>query len=161
MNEVKKLAEEIQNWFVAHHKTLSLAESCTGGALASTLTRLPGASRYFLGSMVVYSNEVKTKVLGVPRELLEQYGAVSQQVAEAMAKGVLDLTGSDFAVAVTGIAGPTGGSALKPIGTVWGGLRSREGLVHSWQFHLEGDREEIIHHIVKLILLEIIDCMNS
>lgn len=160
MNQVDETVQEVQRWFIEHHKTLSAAESCTGGALASTLTRSPGASRYFLGSMVVYSNEIKTKVLGVPRELFEQYGAVSQQVVEAMAKGVLDLTGSDFAVAVSGIAGPTGGSVLKPVGTIWGCIGSRQGLLHSWRFHVKGNREKIISHTVKSLLLEIIDELN-
>ncbi len=99
--------------------TVATAESCTGGKVASLLTSISGSSEYFKGSVVAYSNEVKVNVLGVNSTDLEKYGAVSSQVAEQMASGVRKLINSDFAVATTGIAGPTGGSAEKPVGTVW------------------------------------------
>ncbi len=100
-------------------KTLAVAESCTGGAVSGRFTLLPGASAYLLGAVVAYSNEVKMKILGVSRESLEKYGAVSEAVALEMAEGVRKLTGADYAVATTGIAGPDGGSPEKPVGTVW------------------------------------------
>lgn len=98
---------------------LATAESCTGGLLASTLTDCPGSSEWFAGSVVAYSNEVKAKLLGVKPELLEKHGAVSEQVVLAMAEGVLKSVGADVSVAISGIAGPTGGTATKPVGTVY------------------------------------------
>jgi len=98
---------------------LATAESCTGGLIAHLVTQVPGSSDYFLGSAVVYSNELKVKVLGVPEDMLARHGAVSREVACAMHKGVLELTGADVGIATTGIAGPAGGTADKPVGTVW------------------------------------------
>ena len=102
--------------------TLAVAESCTGGALSGAFTAMPGASTYFLGSVVSYSNSVKEQVLGVDTANLRRYGAVSQQVAEQMAAGVRRITGADYAISTTGIAGPSGGSEEKPVGTVWIGI---------------------------------------
>jgi nicotinamide-nucleotide amidase len=99
-------------------QTLAVAESCTGGGLGSALAAVPGASDVFLGGVIAYANSVKQGVLGVPAALLERHGAVSDQVAEAMAQGVRRLTGADWALAVTGVAGPGGGSSLKPVGLV-------------------------------------------
>ncbi len=100
-------------------KTFACAESCTGGHIAHLITAVAGASRYFLGGVVAYSNEVKINVLGVSADDLRTYGAVSEPVALQMAQGVRKLTGADYAVATTGIAGPDGGTADKPVGTVW------------------------------------------
>ncbi|MDR0907638.1 MAG: CinA family protein [Rikenellaceae bacterium] len=110
-------------------KTLAVAESCTGGRIASLFTAMPGASAYFLCGVVSYSNSAKMDILGVEATALEQYGAVSQQVAEEMAQGVLDISDADYAIATTGIAGPTGGTPEKPVGTVWIAVASREGVV--------------------------------
>lgn len=150
------IENDIQNWFIRHRKTLSLAESCTGGSLAARLTRQSGASKYFLGSLVVYSNALKTKLLHIPSELLEKYGAVSRETVEAMAKGTLQLTESDFAAAVSGIAGPTGGSIEKPVGTVWACIAGPQGFSYAWQFHIDGDRREVIERSVDLILQELL-----
>jgi nicotinamide-nucleotide amidase len=98
---------------------LATAESCTGGLLASTLTDTPGSSEWFAGSVVAYSNAVKEKLLGVDPELLREHGAVSEQVVLAMARGVLDAVGAQVSVAISGIAGPSGGTPDKPVGTVW------------------------------------------
>ena len=107
--------------------TLAVAESCTGGALSASFTAMAGASEYFLGGVVSYSNDVKANVLGVPRDTLELYGAVSEETAMAMADGVRCLCGSDYALSTTGIAGPAGGSEEKPVGTVWIGLATPNG----------------------------------
>lgn len=107
--------------------TLAVAESCTGGALSASFTAMAGASEYFLGGVVSYSNDVKANVLGVPRDTLELYGAVSEETAMAMANGVRCLCGSDYALSTTGIAGPAGGSEEKPVGTVWIGLATPNG----------------------------------
>ena len=99
--------------------TLALAESCTGGMIASIITGIPGASEFFLGGVVTYSNKSKTDLLKVDPEILEKYGTVSFQTVEAMTKGAKDLFGADITVAVTGIAGPSGGSPEKPVGLVF------------------------------------------
>ena len=118
------------------------AESCTGGLIAKRLTDVPGASAAFLGGVVSYTNAVKAGVLGVPRELLEQYGAVSEPVARAMAEGVRRLTGSDLAVSVTGLAGPDGDDRGNPVGTVYLGL-SLPGETLVRRLALGGDRPRI------------------
>ena len=108
-------------------KTLSTAESCTGGTISALITSIAGSSAYFLGSVISYANSVKTGVLGVPEEIIAQHGAVSSQCVAAMAEGVRKLTGSDYSVATSGIAGPGGGSDEKPVGLVWIGVSSDKG----------------------------------
>ncbi len=109
--------------------TLATAESCTGGKIASLITSVPGSSGWFRGSVVAYDNSIKTGVLGVSNDTLRLYGAVSAETAGEMASGVRRLMGTDYAVSVTGIAGPTGGTADKPVGTVWIAIDSERGLV--------------------------------
>ena len=99
--------------------TLSIAESCTGGLIANRITNIPGSSRYFDRGIVTYSNKSKTTELGVDKELIKKYGAVSNRVAVAMAKGMLKKSRSNIAIAVTGIAGPTGGTKKKPVGLAY------------------------------------------
>lgn len=108
-------------------KTLSTAESCTGGTISALITSVAGSSAYYLGSVTSYANSVKTNVLGVPEEIIAKYGAVSSQCVAAMADGVRRLTGSDYSVATSGIAGPGGGSDEKPVGLVWIGVSSDKG----------------------------------
>lgn len=121
-------------------KTLSAAESCTGGTISEMITSVPGSSGYYLGSVTSYANEIKTKVLGVPEEIIAKYGAVSRECVAAMAEGVRKLTGSDFSVATSGIAGPGGGSADKPVGLVWIGVSSDKG-TETFQTIFKGDRK--------------------
>ena len=132
---LEKIAQFLRErkWWIA------TAESCTGGLLAHTLTNIPGSSAYFKGGVVSYSNEVKMKVLGVKRETLEQYGAVSEQTAREMAEGVKNLMEVDVAVATTGIAGPGGGTPSKPVGLVYIGFATPEG-VEVKRFLFNGDR---------------------
>lgn len=113
------LEERVHEMLVARGLKLAVAESCTGGVIASKFTSMPGASAYFMAGIVAYSNEAKHDILGVSNESLARYGAVSEQVAMEMAEGARRTTGADYAIATTGIAGPTGGSAEKPVGTVW------------------------------------------
>ena len=121
---------------------VSTAESCTGGLVAHRLTNIPGSSRYVDRGVVVYSNEAKTDLLGVPAELIRAHGAVSAPVAEAMARGVCRIGGTACGVAVTGIAGPDGGSPEKPVGTVFIGVASPAG-VEVRRFHFAGGREAV------------------
>ena len=122
--------------------TLSAAESCTGGLIAKRLTDHPGASRNFLGGVVSYTNGVKEKILGVDPGLIETYGVISEPVAEAMCRGIRELTGSDLAVSVTGLAGPEG-DGVHPVGTVCLGLATPEGILTT-TLNIPGrDRENI------------------
>lgn len=109
--------------------TLAAAESCTGGLVAERMTDLPGASKVFMGGVVSYTNQVKAKVLGVPRALLEECGAVSEPVARAMAEGVRALTGADIGVSVTGVAGPATDERANPVGTVYIALAAKDGTI--------------------------------
>lgn len=112
-----------------NNKTLATAESCTGGYIAHLITRVAGSSDYYKGSVIAYANEVKVKSLGVNAVDIEQYGAVSQQVVEQMAVGVQQKMKVDYAIATSGIAGPTGGSEQKPVGTVWIAVATPEGVI--------------------------------
>lgn len=124
-------------------KTLSVAESCTGGLISSLITSVPGSSGYYLGSVTSYANEVKTNVLGVPEEIITEYGAVSSECVAQMAEGVRRLTGSDYSVATSGIAGPGGGTDSKPTGLVWIGVSSPEG-TETFSFRFRHDRKRNI-----------------
>jgi nicotinamide-nucleotide amidase len=122
--------------------TLSVAESCTGGLIAQRLTSVPGSSRYFLEGVVTYSNQSKTRLLGVDKKLIKEFGAVSQQVARDMARGVRHKAKTDFGLAITGIAGPDGGSEEKPVGLVYVALADDAHTEHK-RFVIPGDRELI------------------
>ena len=122
--------------------TLSVAESCTGGLIAHRLTQVPGSSDYFERSMVVYSNAAKVQMLGVPEALIDRVGAVSAEVAEKMAEGVRHVSNTTLGLAITGIAGPAGGSQEKPVGTVFIALASPKGTV-SKRYQFMGDRSQI------------------
>lgn len=124
--EQASMQELVHNRLIERKQTLAVAESCTGGAIASLFTAQAGASQYFLCGVVSYSNEAKAEVLGVNPDDIKQYGAVSEQVARQMAEGAKRVAHADFAVSTTGIAGPTGGTAQKPVGTVWIGIATPE-----------------------------------
>ncbi|MDH3393930.1 MAG: CinA family nicotinamide mononucleotide deamidase-related protein, partial [Desulfobulbaceae bacterium] len=122
--------------------TLALAESCTGGLIAHKVTAVAGSSDYLLGGVVAYSNLLKEQLLSVPHEVLDRHGAVSEETARAMAEGVWSVSGADLAVSVTGIAGPTGGSEEKPVGTVWFALATPDG-IHAVCRHFTGVRWQV------------------
>ena len=139
---VRKLAERM----LAEGRMVGTAESCTGGLIAKCITDLPGSSAWFERGWVTYSDRAKRQELDVAGGLLKRHGAVSEPVARAMARGVLKNSRADVAVAVTGIAGPDGGSADKPVGTVWIAWAWREGTdprVVAWRYRFEGDRDEV------------------
>ncbi len=129
---------------------IGTAESCTGGLLAASITDVAGSSQWFDEGLVTYSNESKQKRLGVPAELLDNCGAVSSQVVEAMVRGVLS-NGADVAIATSGIAGPGGGSAEKPVGTVWMAW-ALDGWLESEVRCFEGDRQEIRYRASQYVL---------
>lgn len=136
------LPEHVASLLAQRGLTLAIAESCTGGLAAELLTRIPGSSRYFLGGVVAYANEVKAQLLGVPTELIAAHGAVSTEVARAMAEGVRQRLGADLGLAFTGIAGPDGGTAEKPVGLVHWALATASG-TQAAQRVFVGDRNSV------------------
>lgn len=124
--------------------TICTAESCTGGLIAHRITNIPGSSDYFPGGVVVYSNQQKQRLLHVREQTLIDYGAVSEQTASEMVQGARGLFGTDYALSVTGIAGPGGGTAAKPVGLTYIGLAGPDGILivqrHVWQFDREGNK---------------------
>jgi len=140
---LNELAQTIATIFSQRGATLVTAESCTGGWIAKTLTDIGGSSAWFECGVVAYSYEAKEALLGVRPEVLEQYGAVSRETVIEMVSGALARFGATVAVAVTGIAGPGGGTPEKPVGTVWIGWKRRGGYAHARLFHCGGDREAI------------------
>lgn len=146
------IEEAVHHLFCENGWTLSAAESCTGGSLSARLTALPGASQYFLGSVVSYSNDIKTALLNVPASEIAAHGAVSEAVVARMASGVIAATGSEFGLAVSGIAGPDGGTAEKPVGTVWCAVCRKGEKPHTWQIRARGSRHMIIERSVNALL---------
>jgi nicotinamide-nucleotide amidase len=139
-----KLEEAIQEAFVSRKLTLALAESCTGGSLSAHLTAISGSSVYFLGALIAYSDALKKKLLFVSEKTLKEKGAVSKEAIAEMLEGLFRVTSADVAMAVSGIAGPTGGSLEKPVGTIWAGLAMRGEGPDIWTFKARGNRETII-----------------
>lgn len=133
---------------VASDRTLAVAESCTGGLLGAALTDVPGASGCFLEGVTPYHNEAKIRLLGVPQDIIERHGAVSEEVAAAMAEGARARSGADFALSTTGIAGPSGGTPEKPVGLVWIAASSAERTV-TRKLNLRGDRATVRDRAVK------------
>ena len=155
---LQTLATDVINRARAHSIHLSTVESCTGGLITATLTDISGASDCVLGGIVSYANDLKINLAGVSQTTLEDFGAVSEETALEMAKGGQLATHANITVAVTGIAGPSGGSAEKPVGLVWFGISSDHSL-HAAQHFFKGTRAEIrtqaVEHALKLILSEL------
>jgi len=140
--EGESLEEVVARELTLNNSTIAVAESCTGGLLAERLTSIAGSSSYFLGGVVCYANNLKTAWVDVPAEIIESKGAVSAEVARALAEGIRRRSGAALGLGVTGIAGPAGGSAEKPVGTVHIALASGDGGKERG-FHFPGDRERI------------------
>jgi nicotinamide-nucleotide amidase len=147
---------------VQHRRVmLATAESCTGGWIAKTLTDIPGSSAWFDAGVVTYSYDAKVSLLGVRRTTLERYGAVSEETVLEMVSGALDRFGAGVAVAVTGIAGPSGGTPDKPVGTVWIGWQRRGGLPRAQHFHFSGDREAVRRQTVAAALIGVRETLSD
>lgn len=140
--DVASLEEVVVQMLRDQHKTIATAESCTGGLLASAITSIPGSSEVFEFGAVTYANRIKHAVLGVPNRVIEQHGAVSEETAVAMAKGILKESGADIGVAITGIAGPGGGSEHKPVGTVYIAVASKLGECNVVRYSLARGKED-------------------
>ena len=151
-SELNDLAQTIAAVFSQRGASLVTAESCTGGWIAKTLTDVAGSSSWFECGVVAYSYEAKEALLGVRPETLELHGAVSREAATEMVSGALARFGATVAVAVTGIAGPSGGTPDKPVGTVWIGWKRRGGYARSELFHFKGDREAVRRQTVAAAL---------
>ena len=142
MKEITQLAAELGRRLQVLNAHVTTAESCTGGGIAEAITRIPGSSAWFEAGYVTYSNRQKTRQLNVPETLFPKAGAVSQEVVEAMVRGAQEKSLARFAVAVSGVAGPDGGSPAKPVGTVW--LAWGDGAhVASERRHFDGDRDAV------------------
>ena len=146
------IGKQIIDILAERKQTIVTAESCTGGLIAAALTDIPGASAALYGGYVTYANEAKSKMIHVQARLIRDYGAVSNQVARAMADGARNTAHVDYAVAVTGIAGPGGGSPDKPVGSVWIGWKRRGGYARAELFQFDGDREAIRRQTVAAAL---------
>jgi competence/damage-inducible protein CinA C-terminal domain len=153
-------SEEIALLLAEKNITLSIAESCTGGMIGSLLTSIPGSSDFFLGGVVTYSNLSKENILRVPHPILERFGAVSKETATEMAVGVMNLFDSDVSASVTGIAGPGGGTELKPVGLVFTAVSN--GKITDVRRHLfEGNRTTIRTSAAEAVLLHIEDLVRN
>ena len=146
------LAEQVAVALQARHLMLATAESCTGGWIAKTITDIPGCSAWFDCGIAAYSYEAKQALLGVRPETLTDHGAVSRETVMEMVSGALVTSGASIAVAVTGIAGPGGSTADKPVGTVWIGWKRRGGYPKAELFHFDGDREAVRRQTVEASL---------
>lgn len=151
--ELLALADEVAGEVTQRRLMLVTAESCTGGWVAKALTDLPGSSAWFHAGVVAYSYEAKEALLGVNPGTLEHSGAVSEETVLEMVSGALARFGAGVAVAVTGIAGPSGGMPDKPVGTVWIGWKRRGGYGHAQLFHFPGDREAVRRQTVAAALI--------
>lgn len=149
---LRDLATEVGDLLIAQHLMLVTAESCTGGWIAKTVTDIAGSSTWFDCGMAAYSYEAKQALLGVRPETLTECGAVSRETVMEMVSGALIHSGASIAVAVTGIAGPTGGTPEKPVGTVWIGWKRRGGYPTAEVFHFSGDRESVRRQTVAAAL---------
>ncbi|MCD5993690.1 CinA family protein [Pseudomonas sp. CDFA 602] len=151
MDETTRLAVSLGTLLLASGEQVTTAESCTGGGIAEAITRIGGSSGWFEVGYVTYSNAQKTRQLGVPEALFAQVGAVSQPVVEAMARGAQVESGARFAVAVSGVAGPGGGSVDKPVGTVWVCWGDGQNLIAQRRW-FDGDREQVRRQTVNTAL---------
>lgn len=161
MSELEKLAESLGRLLLERGEWLAAAESCTGGWLAQSVTAIAGSSAWFDRGFVTYSNAAKMDMLGVPGATLERHGAVSEAVARAMAQGVLANSRADWSVAITGIAGPGGGSPEKPVGMVCFAWARKDGGCEAQTCHFSGDRAMVREQSVRHALVGLIDRLGA
>ena len=161
MNELEILAEQIGNELLARGEWLALSESCTGGWVAQTVTAIAGSSTWFDRGFVTYSNAAKIDMLGVPETTLDRHGAVSEATARAMAQGTLAHSRADWALGITGIAGPGGGSPGKPVGTVCFAWASKDGGCEAQTCPFNGDRAAVREQSVRHALTGLLERITS
>lgn len=154
-------AKELGKLLLVCKETITTAESCTGGMIAAAITDIPGSSAWFGTGFVTYSNEAKQRLLGVKNEMLETFGAVSEPVVQAMAMGAKRESGADWAVAVSGVAGPDGGTVTKPVGTVWFGFCEPGEVVWTKCCQFTGNRADIRYQTVEMALETLINACHN
>ena len=152
---LKKITIEVHELLLKSGYKISVAESCTGGLLQKLITDNSGSSNYFEGGIVAYSDRIKKEILGVSQDILKEKGAVSSECAEAMTRGISRLTQAELCISITGIAGPSGGSREKPVGTVWFGFNFL-GKIYSLKKCFSGNREQVREETAIFALEEII-----
>ena len=157
---MERLLDQLAAALLARKQTLATAESCTGGLVGAALTNLPGSSAWYLGGVVAYANELKIRLLGVPAEILAAHGAVSLETARAMAQGARAAAAADFAVSITGIAGPAGGTPEKPVGLVFIGVAAPHGTA-TFKHHFSGSRAEIRQAATEAALRHLREAVES
>lgn len=152
---------KLQQILREHNYTITCAESCTGGLISSKITEISGSSDIFKGSIITYSNEIKEKELGVKKSLMIDYGVVSKEVVDSMLDGVLKKFNSTYAIAVSGIAGPNGGSQSKPVGTVVIGIKNIFGYSNIQKFYFKGNRKDIQCKSMEVALNMLLDKLQN
>ena len=158
-DELQDLAIKIGQLLTEIKKSVSTAESCTGGWVGKEFTGIPGSSKWYGFGFITYSNKAKLKILGVTKDTLIEEGAVSEKVVKEMAEGALRNSGSDFAISISGIAGPTGGTDDKPVGTVCFGIGSQDN-INCFTKYFKGDRDEVRKQSVAFALKELLKCLQ-
>ncbi len=158
--EIQTLAAQLGAILADKGLTITTAESCTGGGLSYALTDTPGSSRYLDRAFITYSNSAKTELLGVPEAVLAQHGAVSEQTVIAMAQGAAKAASANIAVAISGVAGPDGGSEEKPVGTVWLAI-DFNGFCRAYNPFFTGDRAWIRSQVIEFALEKLVEVING
>ncbi len=161
MAQCEHLAQQLGQLLMASGTTVTTAESCTGGGISQAITQIAGSSQWFGHGFVTYSNDAKTQLLNVPAAVITEQGAVSQAVVEAMAIGAAEKAQADYAIAVSGIAGPDGGTPEKPVGTVWIAWQSSKNTVSSEKFIFQGDRNSVRNQAVEKSLQGLIEIIQK
>ena len=156
---ITSIAERLGNQLLQKKAKITTAESCTGGGIAEAITTTAGSSQWFEYGYITYANRAKKQLLNVSQKTLDAYGAVSEQVVEQMAVGAIHSSGANYAIAVSGIAGPDGGSAEKPVGTVWVCWITPE-TTRVEQYRLQGDRQAVREKVIKISLQELLHQLN-
>ena len=154
------MLDQLATALLARRQTLATAESCTGGLVGALLTGRPGSSAWYLGGIIAYANDLKLRLLGVAPGILAAHGAVSLETARAMAAGARAATGADFAVSITGIAGPAGGTPEKPVGLVFIGVAAPHGTA-TFKHHFSGSRAEIRQAATEAALRHLLEAVES
>lgn len=158
---MKSFIEKVKIELILKKETVSTAESCTGGRVASLLTYLPGSSEYYLGSIISYSNSVKENVLGVPHDVITSKGAVSLETVSFMALGALNVIGADWSLVSSGVAGPSGGTEQSPVGCVWMAIGHKNQDPICWKLHFKGNREQVMEKATNSLLERFLITLRS
>ena len=159
--KIKQHINVLSQLLVNNREKIATAESCTGGLVSAFCTSVSGSSAWFYATIVSYDNQSKVDLLGVDKQIIKTYGAVSEQTVTAMCKGLLNKTPVDYAVSISGVAGPTGGTKKNPVGTVWIGIIARKQKANIKKYIFSGDRENIRYNAVEQALSNLISIVEE